>query len=195
MDSRSRPRRPEEVAAGLHACIGATQTGKTTEAIAVAQAIARARRAPLVAVDPANTRALAHLVPVRTVPELAHRIYGAGLSCRWSPGVELEEADKVFRLARDPGGLVLLVDECSLFATSKALLHLCRTWAHARTSVVLTGQDLRNDLGSKLRSCGLLLRVFRMPKGAGLDWLARNYGVDREKINSQPVGQHHLMKL
>jgi hypothetical protein len=192
---RSRTRKPEELVHGVHAFIGATQTGKTTEAVAVAQLIARARRRPLLAIDPAHTRALAHLTPVENYEQAVHRLYSAGLCCRWSPDRDVEEAEPFFRFARRPGGLVVLVDECSWFAQSRPLLQLCRTWAHSGTTVVLTGQDLMNDLGSKLRSCGILLRVFRMPYGPGLAWLARYYRVNAESIHTQPVGAYQVMRL
>jgi hypothetical protein len=176
------------------------RTGKTTAALAEAQAEAGAAGLPLLILDSLGSSTFDHLratFDVKTARAACVRVFRQGRHTLWVPK-DPEEVEALAAVAFDMGhdgrSCVMLIDETSPWFSAmyrpRNLTLLVRAHRHCRISIFLTTQYL-GDLSPAYLQCVERHRIFRTSSPRALQRIRDTFpGVDVRKVASLPVGRH-----
>lgn len=179
---------------------GDVRTGKTTAALAEAQAEAGAAGLPLLILDSLGSQTFDHLrdaLEVKSARAACLRMWRTGKHTLWVPK-DPEDVEAVAAVAFDMGHAgrpcVVLIDETSpwfsAWSRPKNLTLLIRAHRHCRVSVFLTTQYL-GDLSPAYLQCVEKHRVFRNTSPRALQRIRETFPeIDVEKVSRLPVGAH-----
>ena len=182
-----RPEAPACADPGFHAYVGAPGYGKTFRALLDFRAYVAASRVGGIVVDSASVEGLRSIPQAVDLRDAIERVFARGEVIRVVPR-DVDEFDSLMRVARNPGGIALFVDELSFWSRSKELERLCRTWRHARCSIYVTLQHIGADLAQTLLSCNPRMRVFRVSAPRSIEFLMRWHGMSPDEIRDFGVG-------
>jgi hypothetical protein len=96
---------------------------------------------------------------------------------------------------RKVGPLVVLVDECSFWKNCAEFKMLCRTWRHAKVTLLLTSQHLSADMGQVVFGCNPQLVIFRSTAPRSLEFLAKWHDLDPAEIRALPEREYILRRF
>lgn len=186
---------------GLYACIGTTGSGKTYRATSDAVLEAQARGVGCLVLDSCASRLFREEAPFSSIPlarDLRTAIEEVILHKRIVRFVpqDLEEGYALMRVATDPGGFVLVIDEIGVYSARHRDLTRClRLWRNRDTSVYVTTQVVGNDLGQVFQGCNPEFRLFKCTASASIDFFSKAFKIDVDAMLAQNAGEFLTLRL
>ena len=171
----------------MHVYVGAPGSGKTFLADIHGRTLAGARGVGGLCIDSTGSSGLEHWKRAESVSDAVDAVWDRNELVRYTPG-DVDELQQLLGAARNPGRCVFLLDEVALWpARLKELDHLCRTWRHTDTDVLVTAQHLSGDIAQGLRACSPRLYAFRQAPSTTLDLLSKEWKLPEDQL--QTLGQ------
>jgi RecA/RadA recombinase len=177
---------------GLAVYVGSPGSGKTTLAEQHARQLAAARGVGAFCIDSTGSAGLERWEEFEDLGGALKAVWKENRLARYSPRDE-DELRGILRAARDPGRLVVLLDELALWPPRmRELDALCRVWRHVDTDVLLTAQHLSGDIAQGLRACSPRVFAFHTAPSTTLDVLEKGFRLPGQQLQTLGRGEYLL---
>lgn len=184
---------------GVHAYIGAPQTGKTFLAHAEFLAYCAARRCGGIVVDIQGAKSFRKIRHVPTLRDAVSIAWNGGVAY-WTPSDE-SEIETLFlaikaaeNASRARTHLAVFLDEVGTLPKSQALETAFRCWSHRDICLFTTSQKVTKDLGETILACEPVIRLFRFTAPSSIKVLTIVYRIPWERVETFGEGWHCVIR-
>lgn len=175
----------------VHWYVGITGSGKTTRAlIDLGEDIAKNRR-PALVIDSQGVKLLSKIHHASTWQKCALRVFDKKQNCAFIPK-KVEEVGALFAVARELGGVNILLDEAAFWMSSRSIprqIELAfRTHLHTNLIIRATTQHLA-DISPVGIQCTTTIKAFRCSSSRILQRLREEWAYSPEAVEKLERGE------
>jgi hypothetical protein len=178
--------------------VGCPGSGKTYLAWELAKADCDRTAYPILVVDTARVDTFAHLHHTRSVRETIERVWGAGLTCAYTPESP-EEFDRLMQAARAGKKVIIVIDELKNVLPSVRSMSLpfqmaLRLYRHSEIEGVYATTQCYADAARPLKAVVSDWRFFRINAGGDRADIHHDFGVPEETLAALPSARELVQR-